>query len=127
MSGKNVAVVGATGAVGEVMIELLESRAFPVENLFLLASERSAGTRLPFNGQNLRVENLADFDFSRADVALFSAGGSISAEYAPRAGSRDRAENAMYYRSQRNRLQPPAARTLLKYYRPQKTSQCLLG
>ena len=87
MSGKNVAVVGATGAVGEVMIELLESRAFPVENLFLLASERSAGTRLPFNGQNLRVEKLADFDFSRADIALFSAGGSISAEYAPRAAA----------------------------------------
>ena len=84
---KNVAIVGATGAVGEVMRELLESRDFPVGELHLLASERSAGMRLPFKGQNLQVKNLSEFDFAQTDIALFSAGGSISAEHAPRAAA----------------------------------------
>jgi len=83
MGSKNVAIVGATGAVGESMLELLESRKFPVDNLYLLASERSAGSRLPFAERNIRVENLADFDFGQVDIGLFSAGDSISAKYAP--------------------------------------------
>jgi aspartate-semialdehyde dehydrogenase len=65
--------------------EILEQRQFPVDNIYLLASERSAGERLMFNGKSVMVENLAEFDFSKADVALFSAGGSISREYAPKA------------------------------------------
>jgi aspartate-semialdehyde dehydrogenase len=81
----DVAVVGATGAVGEVMVELLEEREFPVGKLHLLASERSAGRRLPFRGSHVRVEDLAAFDFSQVQIALFSAGGSVSAEFAPRA------------------------------------------
>jgi aspartate-semialdehyde dehydrogenase len=87
MSGKNVAIVGATGAVGEVMLELLQARKFPVDNLYLLASERSAGSRLSFGSKNIRVENLAEFDFSQADIGLFSAGGSVSAEFAPKAAA----------------------------------------
>jgi len=83
----NVAIVGATGAVGEVLLELLEERDFPVGNLFLLASERSAGTSLSFQGKRITVQNLAEFDFSRADIGLFSAGGSISAEFAPKAAA----------------------------------------
>ena len=83
----NVAIVGATGAVGEVLIELLETRNFPVENLYLLASERSAGNNVSFAGKRLSVQNLAEFDFSQADIGLFSAGGSISAEYAPKAAA----------------------------------------
>lgn len=79
----NVAIVGATGAVGETLLEVLEERNFPVDKLFLLASERSAGTTKKFKGKTVRIENLADFDFSQAHIGLFSAGGSISAEYAP--------------------------------------------
>ncbi len=81
----NVAIVGATGAVGEVMREILEQRKFPVENLHLLASERSAGTRLQYGGKSIVVEDLATFDFSKVQIGLFSAGGSISAEFAPKA------------------------------------------
>jgi aspartate-semialdehyde dehydrogenase len=79
----NVAIVGATGAVGEVMLELLAERNFPVDNLVLLASENSAGTALQFKGKSIRVKNLATFDFSQTHIGLFSAGGSVSEIYAP--------------------------------------------
>ena len=79
----NVAVVGATGAVGEAMLSILEERDFPVDQLFPLASERSAGSSILFRGRRMTVTNLADFDFSQAHIGLFSAGGSVSAEYAP--------------------------------------------
>ena len=82
----NVAIVGATGAVGETMLSILEERKFPVDNLYLLASSRSAGSRMQFNGKNITVTDLAEFDFSKADIGLFSAGGSISKEFAPKAG-----------------------------------------
>jgi aspartate-semialdehyde dehydrogenase len=83
----NVAVVGATGAVGEAMISVLEERNFPVKELFLLASSRSAGTRIPFRGKNIVVQNLDDFDFKGVDIGLFSAGASVSKVHAPRAGA----------------------------------------
>jgi len=83
----NVAIVGATGAVGEVLLELLETRNFPVNNLYLLASERSAGTAKSYKGKRLTVRHLAEFDFSQAEIGLFSAGGSISAEFAPKAAA----------------------------------------
>ena len=79
----NVVVVGATGAVGEAMLEILQQRNFPVNNIYPLSSERSAGNVLMFNGKSQRVTNLAEFDFSKVDIGLFSAGGSVSAEYAP--------------------------------------------
>jgi len=79
----NVAIVGATGAVGETLLEVLEEREFPVDNLYLLASERSAGSTKKFKGKSIRIENLAEFDFSNVQIGLFSAGGSVSAEYAP--------------------------------------------
>ena len=81
----NVAVVGATGAVGETMLSILEEREFPVDNVYALASERSAGKKIPFRGSHLTVENLADFDFSKADIGLFSPGASVSKIYAPKA------------------------------------------
>ena len=81
----NVAVAGATGAVGEAMIEILEQRKFPVDQLFPLASERSVGKTVMFRGRPHSVQNLAEFDFSETPLALFSAGGSVSAEYAPKA------------------------------------------
>ena len=83
----NVAVVGATGAVGEAMIAILEERDFPVDQLFPLASERSAGTTVRFRNRNITVGDLAAFDFTETPVALFSAGGSVSAEHAPRAAA----------------------------------------
>ena len=84
---KNIAIVGATGAVGEAMLELLASRDFPVGELTLLASERSAGTRLPFKEKSLTVKDLAQFDFTGIDIAMFSAGGDVSADYAPTAAA----------------------------------------
>ncbi|MBI3057776.1 MAG: aspartate-semialdehyde dehydrogenase [Deltaproteobacteria bacterium] len=79
----NVAVVGATGAVGEQMREVLEERVFPVGELSLLASERSAGQLLEFHGKQTRVEVLREDSFQGIDIALFSAGGSVSARFAP--------------------------------------------
>jgi aspartate-semialdehyde dehydrogenase len=79
----NVAVVGATGAVGEQMREVLEERQFPVGELRLLASERSAGQFLPFDGRQIRVEILNEDSFKGIDIGLFSAGGSVSAKFAP--------------------------------------------
>jgi len=81
----NVAVVGATGAVGRVMIRVLEERNFPVKNLRLFASERSRGQKLKFRGEEIPVEVLSETpNFKGIDIALFSAGGSRSLEYAPR-------------------------------------------
>jgi aspartate-semialdehyde dehydrogenase len=83
----DVAVVGAPGAVGETMISILEERNFPVGKVYALASERSAGKRIPFKGGSLVVEDLASFDFSKVQIGLFSPGASVSAEYAPKAAA----------------------------------------
>ncbi len=83
----DVAVVGATGAVGETMISILEQRRFPVGKLYALASSRSAGKRVQFNGRNVTVGNLEEFDFSRTQVGLFSPGAGVSAVYAPKAAA----------------------------------------
>jgi aspartate-semialdehyde dehydrogenase len=82
----DVAVVGATGAVGETMLSILAERDFPVNNVYPLASSRSAGSRVEFKGKYLVVKDLAEFDFSTVQIGLFSAGGSVSREYAPKAG-----------------------------------------
>ncbi|QWF14997.1 aspartate-semialdehyde dehydrogenase [Lysobacter capsici] len=80
----NVAVVGATGAVGETMLKVLAERKFPIGKLHVLASERSAGEKLEYEGKTIVVEDLALFDPSGVDIALFSAGGSVSKAYAPK-------------------------------------------
>jgi aspartate-semialdehyde dehydrogenase len=79
-----VAVVGATGAVGEVMLSILHERGFPIKELIVLASARSAGQSVDFGNQKLVVRDLATFDPHGVDIALFSAGGATSKEYAPR-------------------------------------------
>lgn len=79
----NVAVLGATGAVGETMLALLEERNFPVGEVFALASHRSAGQKVEFKGEELTVLDVAEFDFSRAQIGLFSAGASVSEVYGP--------------------------------------------
>ena len=85
MKQANIAIVGATGAVGECLLEILAERQFPVGRIHALASERSAGKTVLFGNKPVAVENLADFDFSQVEIGLFSAGGAISAEYAPKA------------------------------------------
>jgi aspartate-semialdehyde dehydrogenase len=79
----DIALVGATGAVGEAMIEILEQRDFPVGTLYPLASARSAGKTIRFRGKSVTVQDLAEFDFAKVQIGLFSAGGDISATYAP--------------------------------------------
>lgn len=79
----NVAVVGATGAVGETMLAILEERDFPVGKVYALASSRSVGKRLTFKKETLKVEDLETFDFSKVHIGLFSPGASVSEIYAP--------------------------------------------
>ncbi len=83
----NVAVVGATGAVGEAMLSILEQRKFPVDQVFAVASARSAGTKIPFAGKQLTVHDLETFDFSQTPIGLFSPGASVSKIYAPKAAA----------------------------------------
>ena len=83
----DVAVVGATGAVGETMLSILAQRKFPVGKVYALASSRSVGKRVEFGNKTLVVEDLAEFDFSKTQIGLFSAGASISEVYAPKAAA----------------------------------------
>jgi aspartate-semialdehyde dehydrogenase len=81
----DIAIVGATGVVGEAMLGILAEREFPVGKVYALASERSIGKTVEFGNRELDVDNLADFDFSQVSIGLFSAGAAVSAEYAPKA------------------------------------------
>ena len=83
----NVAVLGATGAVGKVIVSILAERDFPLGNIYALASKRSEGTRINFEGDELVVQAVDNFDFSKADIGLFSAGAGVSARYAPKAAA----------------------------------------
>ena len=84
---RRIAMVGATGAVGETLLQILAEREFSVAELVPLASERSAGSTVDFAGRALTVRNLDDFDFEGIDIAFFSAGGAVSREHAPRAAA----------------------------------------
>jgi aspartate-semialdehyde dehydrogenase len=83
----DIAVVGATGVVGEAMLEILARRKFPLGKVYALASERSIGKQVDFGNRSLDVGDLAEFDFSRVQIGLFSAGAAVSGEYAPRAAA----------------------------------------
>ncbi|MFK7892914.1 MAG: aspartate-semialdehyde dehydrogenase [Granulosicoccus sp.] len=83
----DIAVVGATGAVGETMLSILAERQFPVGNIYALASSRSAGKRVEFGTRQLVVQDLDTFDFSQVQIGLFSPGASVSAIYAPKAAA----------------------------------------
>lgn len=83
----NVAVLGATGAVGETMLSILEERNFPVGEVYPLASSRSAGQKIEFKGRELIVQDVEHFDFSQAQIGLFSAGASVSEIYGPKAAA----------------------------------------
>ncbi len=82
---RTIAIVGATGAVGEAFVTILQERNFPVERLYALASERSVGQTILFNNKVIAVESVDEFDFSQADIALFSAGNDAAKHYAPKA------------------------------------------
>lgn len=86
-SSYKVAMVGATGAVGETVLAILAERSFPISELVLLASERSAGSKISFGGKDVTVQRLDTYDFDGVDIAFFSAGGSVSREHAPRAAA----------------------------------------
>jgi aspartate-semialdehyde dehydrogenase len=85
MKQYNIAIMGATGAVGTELMKLLDERKFPIKSLHLLASKRSAGKTLPFKGEEITVEELTHDSFKDIDIVLASAGGSISKEFAPSA------------------------------------------
>jgi aspartate-semialdehyde dehydrogenase len=82
-----VAVVGASGVVGETLIRVLEERAFPVAELFALASQRSLGKKVRFGGADVPVDDLELFDFRRAEIGFFCAGAAVSREHVPRASA----------------------------------------
>lgn len=83
MKAKHIAIVGATGAVGREMLDVLHRRKFPIASLRLLASGRSAGMKIPFAGSEIEVQELRDDSFAGIEIALFSAGGGISRQFAP--------------------------------------------
>lgn len=81
----NLAIIGATGFVGQAVLTILQQRKFPINHLYLLASERSSGEIMEFNKQQLIVSDLVEFDFKQADIAIFTAGSDVSAQYVPKA------------------------------------------
>jgi len=95
----NITIVGATGNVGRKIIEVLENKDFPTDNLYLVASSKSAGSKLKFKGKEIKVENLETFDFSKGNITFFSAGGKISEKYAPLAAKHSTViDNSSHFR-----------------------------
>ena len=95
----NITIVGATGNVGRKIIEVLEKKNFPANNLYLVASSKSAGSKLKFKGKEIVVENLENFDFSKGEITFFSAGGKISAQYVPLAAKHSTViDNSSHFR-----------------------------
>ncbi|MFL2897820.1 MAG: aspartate-semialdehyde dehydrogenase [Candidatus Pelagibacter sp.] len=95
----NIAIVGATGNVGRIILEVLEKKNFEVENLYLLASQKSQGSNLKFNGREIKVELLDNFDFSKVNLTFFSAGGKISEKFAAKAAKNSLViDNSSFFR-----------------------------
>lgn len=100
----NLAIVGSTGNVGREIISILDERDFPINNLYLLASSRSKGQIINYKDKEIAVEDLAEFDFSKVQIGLFSPGGSVSAEYAPKAAKAGCLviDNTSFFRMKKN-------------------------
>ena len=95
----NIAIVGATGNVGRKILEVLEKKELPIDNLYLLASARSAGSKINFLGNEHEVLNLETFDFSKAKITFFAAGGKISEKFAEKAAKHSLViDNSSFYR-----------------------------
>ena len=100
----NIAIVGATGAVVREILNILEERDFPINNIYLLASSNSKGQKISFKGEDLLVEDLSEFDFTKVQLGLFSPGGSVSAKFAPKAAEAGCIviDNTSYFRMKNN-------------------------
>ena len=100
----NIAIIGATGAVGQMMIQILLERDFPINNLYLLASEKSDGKKISVNGKDFTVEALDGFDFNGVDIAMFSAGADVSKKYANLATKNNTIviDNTSFFRYKKN-------------------------
>jgi len=95
----NIGIVGATGNVGRKIIEVLEKKNFPIDNLYFVASSKSAGTKLKFRDKEIEVENLENFDFSKCRITFFSAGAKISEKFVPLAAKKSIViDNSSYFR-----------------------------
>ena len=95
----NIGIVGATGNVGRKIIEVLETKDLSINNLFCIASKKSAGSKLNFKGKEILVENLENFDFSKCEITFFSAGGKISERFVPIAAKNSIViDNSSYFR-----------------------------
>ena len=84
----NIAIVGATGNVGRKILEVLKKKEFPIDNLYLVASSKSAGTKIKFNGKEYELFDLENFDFSKVRITFFAAGGKISEKFAEKAAKK---------------------------------------
>ena len=99
----NFAIIGASGNVGRKTIEILEKSKISFDNLFLVASSKSAGKKIKFRNQEIKIENLEDYDFSRAQITFFAAGSLIAKEWAPKAAKKTIViDNSSYYRMQKD-------------------------
>ena len=99
----NLAIIGATGNVGRKTIEVLEKSNLEIENLYLVASQKSAGAKLNFKGKEIKVEQLEKYDFSKAEITIFAAGSEISKKWAPLAAKKTIViDNSKYFRMEKN-------------------------
>ena len=95
----NIAIVGATGNVGRKILEVLEKKKLSIDNLYLVASSKSAGTKIKFKGKEYEVFDLKDFDFSKARITFFAAGGKISETFAEKAAKKSLViDNSSFFR-----------------------------
>lgn len=101
MKTYSIAIVGATGLVGTTLLNLLEERKFPIDQLYLLASQQSIGKEIAFRGANYTVNDLAGFDFTQSNIAFFCVGNDLAAEYAPKAATAGNIviDKSFYYRN----------------------------
>ena len=99
----NFAIIGASGNVGRKTIEILESSKIPFKELYLVASEKSAGKKIKFRGKEIMIESLVNYDFSKAKITFFAAGSQIAKEWAPKAAKKTIViDNSSYFRMQKN-------------------------
>ena len=95
----NIAIIGATGNVGRKMLEVLEQKKLPIDQLYLVASARSAGKKIIFNGKEYNIYDLEKYDFSKAEITFFAAGGKISEQYAEKAAKHSTIiDNSSFFR-----------------------------
>ena len=98
----NFAIIGASGNVGRKTIEILEKSKIPFKELYLVASEKSVGKKIKFRGEEIVIENLESYDFSKAQITFFAAGSQIAKEWAPKAAKKTIViDNSSYFRMQK--------------------------